>query len=115
MKTYKAEGWLRGTKMATVGRALHCLVSCAHSCDSNEKDIERSQRVFRAAAARVPDLTHARRGGESASEVEIILTKVRRTAAWTEREAQPPIGYTDLYDTQPPDHWPSHSRHPTYT
>ena len=62
---------------------------------------ERSQRVFRATAARVPDLTHARRGGESASEVEIILRKFGGTAARTEREAQPPVGYTDPQDTQP--------------
>jgi len=53
MKTYKAEGWLRGTKMATIGRARQCAESQINNPlpralydEADEKEIDKVKGFF---------------------------------------------------------------------
>ena len=65
-KKEKAQGWQRGAKMATVGRARQMAESLInrqlpHALygKDNEKDIDCRQSAFRALAVREPDRSHA--------------------------------------------------------
>ena len=66
MKKEKAQGWQRGAKMATVGRARQMAESLInrqlpHALygKDNEKDIDCRQSALRALAVREPDRSHA--------------------------------------------------------